>query len=106
MGKRYRVIVSKRASQMLVECAAFLAQVSVPAAERLIDDFEITVGSLESFPLRCSVFSAEYIPKNSYRYIIFGKRYCALFQIKDDTVFVDYVLDCRADYSWLFAGKI
>ena len=36
----YRVIVSERAKQMLVYHAAFLAQVSLEAAERLTAEFE------------------------------------------------------------------
>ena len=37
---RYRVIVSERATQMLVSHAAFLAQVSPEEAERLTAEFE------------------------------------------------------------------
>ena len=37
---RYHVIVSERATQMLVSHAAFLAQVSPEAAERLTVEFE------------------------------------------------------------------
>ena len=102
MSKRNKVIVSRRASQMLIESAAFLAQVSVSAAERLVDEFEKTISSLETMPNRCPVFNADIIPKNCYRYIIFEKRYCALFQIKDNNVYVDFVIDCRKDYGWLF----
>ena len=102
MSEKYKVIVSKRAAQMLVESASFLAKVSVPAAERrLVSEFEKTISSLETMPRRCPLFNAEYIPKNRYRYIIFEKRYCALFMVTEDRVYVDYVIDCREDYSWL-----
>lgn len=90
----YRVIVSERAKQMLVSYAAFLAQVSPEAAERL------TV-SLETMPQRCPWFSGEHIPQHTYRFILFEKRYMLLFQIVDNTVYADYVVDCRQDYSWL-----
>jgi hypothetical protein len=30
-----------------------------------------------------------------------GKRYLLIYQIKGDTVYVDYVVDCRQDYGWL-----
>ena len=102
MSEKYKVIVSQRAAQMLVENASFLSKVSVSAAERLVDEFEKTISSLEEMPRRCSIFNADYIPKNSYRYIIFEKRYCALFMVIEDCVYVDYVIDCREDYSWLF----
>jgi hypothetical protein len=52
-------------------------------------------------PQRCPWFSGEYIPRNTYRFILFEKRYMLLFQIVDNTVYADYVLDGRQDYSWL-----
>ena len=98
---KYNVIVSSQATHMLVSHAAFLAQVSPEAAERLTLDFEKTAKSLEIMPHRCPWLSGEYIPKNSYRYILFGKRYLLIFQIQDNNVYVDYVVDCRQDYRWL-----
>ena len=99
MGKqnKYRVIVSGRAAQMLVSHAAFLAQVSPEAAERLTSAFEKAAHSLEMMPQRCPWLAGEYIPKNAYRYILFEKRYMIVFQIADDIVYADYVLDCRQD---------
>ena len=47
---KYHVIVSERATQMLVSHAAFLAQVSEEAAERLTSEFEKTANSLERMP--------------------------------------------------------
>lgn len=99
--KSYNVIVSEKATQMLVSHVAFLAQVNVEAAERLATDFEKSVRSLESMPQRCPWLKGEYIPRNAYRYILFGKHFMLLFQIADDKVYADYVLDCRQDYSWL-----
>lgn len=97
----YRVIVSERAKQMLVSHAAFLAQVSPDAAERLVHSFETAANSLETMPQRCPWFSGEYIPRNLYRFLTFEKRYLLIFQIQDDIVYVDYVMDCRRDYGWL-----
>ena len=104
MGKqnKYCVIVSERAAQMLVSHAAFLAQVSPEAAERLTSAFEKAANSLEMMPQRCPWLTGEYIPKNAYRYILFEKWYMIVFQMADDIVYADYVLDCRQDYSWLF----
>ena len=98
---KYRVIVSQQAMQMLVSHAAFLAQVSPEAAERLTAEFQETANSLEIMPQRCPWLSGEYIPKNAYRFILFEKRYMIIFQIIDNTVYADYVVDCRQDYSWL-----
>ncbi len=98
---KYHVIVSERAMQMLVSHAAFLAQVSPEAAERLTAEFEKAANSLELLPQRCPWLTGEYIPRNVYRFILFEKRYMIIFQIIDDTVYADYVVDSRQDYSWL-----
>ena len=98
---KYRVIVSERATQMLISHAAFLAQVSPEAAERLTAEFEKTANSLELMPQRCPWLTGEYIPRNDYRFILFEKRYMIIFQIIDNIVYADYVVDCGQDYSWL-----
>lgn len=100
----YRVIVSERAKQMLVSHAAFLAQVSPEAAERLTVEFEKAANSLETMSQRCPWFAGKHIPRHTYRFILFEKRYMLLFQIVDNTVYADYVVDCRQDYSWLIRG--
>lgn len=98
---KYTIIVSERAKQMLVSHAAFLAQTSVNAAQRLADSFEKTTNTLEFMLQRCAWLTNEFIPRNMYRYLLFEKRYMLIFQVKDNTVYVDYVIDCRQDYEWL-----
>lgn len=98
---KYHVIISERATQMVASHAAFLARVSIDAAERLATAFEDTAYSLETMPHRCQYLMGEYIPRNIYRTILFEQRYLIIFQIIEDTVYVDYVVDCRQDYGWL-----
>ena len=98
---KYRVIVSERATQMLVSHVAFLSQVSPEAAERMTVEFEKAANSLQLMPQRCPWLTGEYIPRNAYRFILFEKRYMIIFQIVDDIVYADYVVDCRQDYSWI-----
>ena len=64
-------------------------------------EFEKTADSLEIMPQRCPWLTGEYIPRNAYRFILFEKRYMIIFQIVDDIVYADYVVDCRQDYGWL-----
>ena len=47
---KYRLIVSDRATRMLVSHAAFLAQASPEAVERLTEAFEKTANSLAHMP--------------------------------------------------------
>ena len=100
-NKTYAVVISKRATQMLVSHAAFLAKVSREAADRLVTSFETAANSLTVMPERCAWLNADGLPHNKYRKIPFEKRYLLLFQIRDRTVYVDLVVDCRQDYGWL-----
>ena len=97
----YSVKVSEKANKMLVSHAAFLAKVSVRAAEKLVSDFQKTAFSLQTLPNRCPWLSGINIPKHQYRYIIFDKRYMLIYHIMDKTVYVDYCIDCRQEYGWL-----
>ncbi len=99
---KYNVIVSEEATQMLISHAAFLAMVSESAAERLISSFDKIVRSLDTMPQRCPWLNVEDVPKNTYRYVLFEKRYMAIFRIYDNAVLIGYVVDCRQDYNWLF----
>ena len=87
--KMYRVEVSIRAAEMMVNHAAFLSEASAAAAERLTVNFEET-------------FRNEAVPYQKYRYLIFSKWYLMIYRVIEDTVFVDYVIDGRQDYHWLF----
>lgn len=100
-GKIYKVIISDEAAQMLVSHSRFLAQVSEKAALDLIAEFSEKAKSLEKFPERNPWLSDPYIPAGKYRKLLMGKRYLLIYQIKGDTVYVDYVVDCRQDYGWL-----
>ncbi|MCR5485584.1 MAG: type II toxin-antitoxin system RelE/ParE family toxin [Clostridiales bacterium] len=97
----YRVEISQRAAQMLVSHAAFSAQVSPNAAKRLTASFREAADSLKTMPQRCPWLKGEYIPKNTYRFLLFEKRYMLIFQLADHTVYIDHVVDCRQDYGWL-----
>ena len=84
--KGYSVNVSDRAAKMLASHAAFLAQVNRSAAERLVASFEEAAKSLKVMPHRCSWLK---------------DRYMIVFQIKDNMVYIEYILDCRQDNSFI-----
>jgi plasmid stabilization system protein ParE len=100
-NKRYTVVISDEAKQMLVSHARFLAQVSEHAALRLIEDFQVRAKSLGQFPERNSWLVDKLIPPGKYRKLLLDKRYLLVYQIKENTVYVDAVVDARQDYGWL-----
>lgn len=99
--KTYRVIVSDRAKQMLGTHIRLLAQVSKEAAIGKKKALIAAMRSLEHMPQRFPFFEGAYIPPNKYHRMFVERWYLVLYQIRDETVYVDYILDCRKDYSWL-----
>ena len=99
--KKYKVIIQDPATEMLEQHARFLAQVSETAAHRLVDDFVTKARTLETMPERCPWLFDALIPEHKYRKLLFDKYYMLIFQIAEDCVFVDAMVDCRQDYIWL-----
>lgn len=99
--KRYQVIISERAGEMLVQHARFLAQVSAQAADKLRIDIVEAAKSLQEFPERGSGLVDPLMPANKYRKLLVDKRYLLIYQIKDDTVYIEYMVDCHQNYIWL-----
>jgi plasmid stabilization system protein ParE len=99
--RTYAVVISEDAAQMLVSHARFLAQVSETAALRLIEIFQQKMASLEQFPERNPVLVDSSIPAGKYRKLLLEKRYLLIYQIKENIVYVDAVVDTRQDYAWL-----
>ena len=99
--KQYTVIISDRAGEMLVQHARFLAQVSIKAADELRMDIIEAAKSLQVLPERSSWLNDSALPANKYRKLLVDKRYLLIYQIKHDTVFIDYIVDCRQDYHWM-----
>ena len=98
---RYQVIISDRARQMLGMHIRFLAQVNKPAAVKLKIRFLEELRSLQEMPQRYPFFNENYIPANKYHKLYVENWFLVLYQIKDDTVYVDWVVDCRQAYQWL-----
>lgn len=99
--KKYQVIISDRAKRMLGTHIRFMSQVNKDAAVVKKKELVTAIRSLECMPQRFPFFEEEYIPPNKYHKMFVEKWHLVLYQIQDDTVYVDYILDCRKDYSWL-----
>ena len=100
-NKRYKVIVSDRAKRMLGTHIRFMAQANKQAAVAKKKEIMTAMRSLSQVPQRFPFFEGLYITPNKYHKLFIEKWYLVLYQIQDDTVYVDYILDCRKDYSWL-----
>jgi hypothetical protein len=101
MDKRFNVIISDRAVEMFVQHARFLTQVSPKAADKLRTDIIEAATALRKFSERGPWLVDPLFPANKYRKLLVDKRYLMVYQIKDETVYIDYVVDCRQNYGWL-----
>ena len=99
--KKYKVIVSDRAKRMLGTHICFMAQVNKDAAKAKKQELMEAMRSLERMPQRFPFFEEAYIPPNKYHKMFIEKWYLILYQIQDDTVYVEYIVECRKDYNWL-----
>ena len=99
--RKYIVIVSERASEMLVSHARFLAQVSEQAAQNFIKKFKLSAKLLEDLPERNPRLDVPAMQINKYRKLLICKHYLLIYQIKGNAVYVDYIVDCRQAYEWL-----
>ena len=97
----YKVIVSQKAEEMLMKHIAFIATVSKEAAGKEKNRIITAIRYLEEDPDIYPFLDEDCIPKNKYHKLVIGKRYMILYQIKDQTVYVDYIIDTRQNYSWL-----
>lgn len=98
---KYQVIISDRAKEMLGMHVRFLAQVNKPAAVQLKKRLVAEIRSLQTMPHRYPFFNESYIPANKYHKLYVENWYLVLYQIRDNTVLIDWIVDARQDYQWL-----
>jgi plasmid stabilization system protein ParE len=98
---RYKVVVADHAKTMLGAHIKFAAKVSKPAARETKSRILAAIRSLSKMPGRFPFFDEEYIPRGKYHKMYVENWYLVLYQIKDETVYVEYIVDCRQDYGWL-----
>ena len=86
---------------MLSVHVRFLAGINAVAARKTKSELVKAIRSLATMPGRFPFLDTEHIPPNKYHKLFVENWYLILYQIKDLTVYVDYIVDCRQDYGWL-----
>jgi len=95
MSGRYRVIVSEAAKGMLLRHMKFLANVSVPASRNFLSAFKEAKEQLSTFPLSGPYEDDPALPPKTYRKCLFYGRYNILYEVEQETVYIDAIVDCR-----------
>lgn len=96
----YKVMISDTARKMLVDQVYFLATVNPDAAQTLKSRMMSEIRSLSQMPERFPYLEPEN-RKSRYRKMFVPNCYLVIYTVEGDTVFVEYILDCRQDYQWL-----
>jgi plasmid stabilization system protein ParE len=95
VDKVYTVIIDPAVNDRMFDHFEFLARVSESAAERLLDNLVANMHSLERMPFRNPVFNRPYLKSGKYRYMVSCERYLIVYQVVDNTVFIDDIQDSR-----------
>jgi len=98
---KHNIVVSDAALAMLDAHVDFLARVSKSASTRLVEEILNDIELLSENPERYPAYESEFIPANRYRKMLTSKRYLVLYEIDGDSVYIDYIVDCRQDYGWM-----
>lgn len=99
--KKYDIVISDAALTMLDSHMDFLARTSKNAALKATEQILSDMESLSKNPERYPVLDNQFISDNNYRKMLSERRYLIIYEISENTVYVDYIVDCRQDYGWL-----
>ena len=91
---KFKVIFDPALDRMLLQHTEFISRVSVPAAERFLDEFEAVIQRLSENPYQFPSCDDPNLAV-TYRKAVFAKWYKMIFSVEDDTVYVDAVVDGR-----------
>jgi mRNA-degrading endonuclease RelE of RelBE toxin-antitoxin system len=105
--KIYAIVVAPAVNDRMYDHFVFLARVSEAAAKRLLDNLVEDMYSLERLPYRNPVFDRPYVKTGKYRYKVSCERYLIVYQIVEDTVYIDDIQDSRQaeNKSLLYHGS-
>jgi mRNA-degrading endonuclease RelE of RelBE toxin-antitoxin system len=95
--KKYNIRVAPAVNDRIAAHFEFLAMVSENAAHELLEELIKDIKLLETNPQINPYLDRPYIEHGKYRYKLSYGRYRIVYQIVNDTVFVDDIQDCRQD---------
>jgi plasmid stabilization system protein ParE len=86
---------------MLMQHIQFIAKENIEAAKKTKNEIMEAIRSLYEMPHRFPFLNTSCFSLNKYHKLFVRKWYLVLYQVKDQAIYVDYILDCRQDYGWL-----
>jgi mRNA-degrading endonuclease RelE of RelBE toxin-antitoxin system len=95
--KKYNIRVAPAVNDRIAGHFEFLARVNENAAYKLLDKLIEDIKFLETDPQINPYLDRPYIEPGKYRYKLSYGHYRIVYQIVNDTVFIDDIQDCRQD---------
>lgn len=96
---KYQVTFHPGVNSQLESHAEFIARVSLPAAYRMKEEFDVILGRLAENPFQFPPMQNPNLPADTYRGASFAKWYQIVFSVESYMVYVDAVVDMRSDYT-------
>lgn len=94
---KYDVRFHPRLGAQLERHAEFIARVSRPAAVNFRAEFLDLIRRLAENPYQFPLYDDPNLPDDVYRKAIFAKWYKVVFSVEGETVYIDAIVDGRAD---------
>lgn len=94
--QKYTVLFNPRIGSQLRNHSNFIANVSIPAANRFRREYLNVVRDIASNPYMFPAADEGETPDPSYRKALFAKWYKLYYTVEGDTVYIDAVADGRS----------
>lgn len=98
-SKEYKVFIPDRVKRMLGDHMKFLSRVNKSAANAKRKEIVAAIKSLSHMPERFPLVDERELKLKNRRRMFVPNWYIVIYRIRDDSVYVDYILDCRKDYG-------
>ena len=102
--RKYRMVMSPLAWNALKRYQWSLEQFDRNFARRMRQEFSDTLREIQENPFLFSSDESIGMADKQYRRALFAKWYKIVYQVKDNTIYVNLVVDCRMDPEGIRRG--
>lgn len=89
-----KILISNKAKLDLYLHSFYKSKYSKASSEKFFEDFNSSIQSLSLFPYMYPKISKN----NSYRKILFNKKYLIIYLIENNIIHIDSIVNCKQNY--------
>ncbi len=78
-----------------------LALYSPAKAKQCKEIFQTAMIHVSTYPDMAPYLEGDYIPKNRYHKLLLKNNYMVIYQIIEQTIWIEHIFSCKQDYQWL-----